>query len=59
MILIDQVQTHMDEGDNAWNVEAAVHRTRPVMLTALPTVLTMIPLARSVYYGAGFHHYRG
>ena len=31
MILIDQVQTQMDEGHDAWNVEAAVHRTRPVV----------------------------
>jgi multidrug efflux pump subunit AcrB len=32
-------------------LEAAVHRTRPVMLTAAATVLAMIPLARSVFWG--------
>jgi multidrug efflux pump subunit AcrB len=32
-------------------VEAAVHRTRPVALTAAATVLAMIPLARSVFWG--------
>ena len=32
-------------------VEAAVHRTRPVVLTAAATVLAMIPLTRSVFWG--------
>ena len=32
-------------------LEAAVHRTRPVALTAAATVLAMIPLARSVFWG--------
>ena len=32
-------------------VEAAVHRTRPVVLTAAATVLAMIPLSRSVFWG--------
>ena len=53
VILIDQVQTEMDEGRDAWNavVDAAVHRTRPVVLTAAATVLAMIPLTRSVFWG--------
>jgi multidrug efflux pump subunit AcrB len=53
VILIDQVQTEIAEGRDAWNavVEAAVHRTRPVMLTAAATVLAMFPLTRSVFWG--------
>jgi multidrug efflux pump subunit AcrB len=53
VILIDQIQTEMDAGADPWTavVEAAVHRTRPVALTAAATVLAMIPLTRSVFWG--------
>lgn len=53
VILIDQVQTELSEGHDPWTsvVEAAVHRTRPVLLTAAATVLAMIPLSRSVFWG--------
>jgi multidrug efflux pump len=53
VILIDQVQTEMAQGHDTWSsvVEAAVHRTRPVLLTAAATVLAMIPLSRSVFWG--------
>ncbi|MGZ8230406.1 MAG: efflux RND transporter permease subunit [Burkholderiales bacterium] len=53
VILVDQVQTEMDQGRDPWNavLEAAVHRTRPVVLTAAATVLAMVPLARSVFWG--------
>ena len=53
VILIDQVQTEIAEGRDPWNavVDAAVHRTRPVALTAAATVLAMIPLTRSVFWG--------
>jgi multidrug efflux pump subunit AcrB len=53
VILIDQVQTEIAEGHDAWTavVLAAVHRTRPVLLTAAATVLAMIPLSRSVFWG--------
>ena len=53
VILIDQVQAEMHAGADPWTavVEAAVHRTRPVMLTAAATVLAMIPLTRSVFWG--------
>ncbi len=53
VILIDQVQTEMAEGHDPWTavVNAAVHRTRPVLLTAAATVLAMIPLSRSVFWG--------
>jgi multidrug efflux pump subunit AcrB len=53
VILIDQIQAEVAEGLDPWNavVEAAVHRTRPVVLTATATVLAMIPLTRSVFWG--------
>jgi len=53
VILVDQVQTEMDQGRDAWNavLEAAVRRTRPVVLTAAATVLAMIPLTRSIFWG--------
>ena len=53
VILIDQVQTEMAAGRDPWNavLDAAVHRTRPVVLTALATVLAMVPLTRSVFWG--------
>ena len=53
VILVDQVQSEMALGLDPWNavLEAAVHRTRPVMLTAAATVLAMVPLARSVFWG--------
>jgi multidrug efflux pump len=53
VILIDQVQIEIAEGRDPWNavLDAAIHRTRPVMLTALATVLAMIPLTRSVFWG--------
>jgi len=53
VILIDQVQTEIAEGHDQWSavVNAAVHRTRPVLLTAAATVLAMIPLSRSVFWG--------
>jgi len=53
VILIDQIRSEMELGLDAWGavVEAAVHRTRPVALTAAATVLAMIPLTRSVFWG--------
>src|SRR5208337_4549244 len=53
VILVDQVQAEMAEGRDPWNavLDAAVHRTRPVSLTAAATVLAMIPLTRSVFWG--------
>jgi multidrug efflux pump subunit AcrB len=53
VILIDQVQTEIAEGRDPWNavLDAAIHRARPVVLTALATVLAMIPLTRSVFWG--------
>jgi multidrug efflux pump subunit AcrB len=53
VILVDQVREEMEHGLAPWKavVEAAVHRTRPVMLTAAATVLAMVPLTRSIFWG--------
>jgi multidrug efflux pump subunit AcrB len=53
VILIDQVKQEIASGLDPWSavVDAAVHRTRPVVLTATATVLAMIPLTRSVFWG--------
>jgi len=53
VILVDQVRLEMAEGRDPWNavLEAAVHRTRPVVLTAAATALAMIPLTRSIFWG--------
>ena len=53
VILIDQIQIETASGRDPWSavVEAAVMRARPVMLTATATVLAMVPLTRSVFWG--------
>jgi multidrug efflux pump subunit AcrB len=53
VILIDQVQAETASGRDPWNavVEAAVQRARPVVLTAAATVLAMVPLTGSVFWG--------
>lgn len=53
VILIDQIQIEIAEGRDPWDavLDAAIHRARPVMLTALATVLAMVPLTRSVFWG--------
>lgn len=53
VILIDQVQAETASGRDPWSavVEAAVQRARPVVLTAAATVLAMVPLTSSVFWG--------
>jgi multidrug efflux pump subunit AcrB len=53
VILVDQIREEMELGLDPWNavLEAAVHRTRPVVLTALATGLAMIPLTGSIFWG--------
>jgi multidrug efflux pump subunit AcrB len=53
VILVDQVQIEMAAGHDVRSsvIEAAVHRTRPVVLTAAATVLAMVQLSRSVFWG--------
>lgn len=53
VILVDQVRIEIAAGRDGWSavVEAAVQRARPVVLTAAATVLAMVPLTRSVFWG--------
>jgi multidrug efflux pump len=53
VILIDQIEHHIKDGMAPWNavIESAVHRFRPIILTAAAAVLAMIPLSRSVFWG--------
>ncbi|PNG25010.1 efflux RND transporter permease subunit [Methylocella silvestris] len=53
VILIDQIETERAQGRDIWNavIEAALSRFRPIMLTAISTVLGMIPIAPTVFWG--------
>ncbi|MEB2344631.1 MAG: efflux RND transporter permease subunit [Deltaproteobacteria bacterium] len=53
VILIDQIETERAAGGNVHDavVAAASSRVRPILLTALSTVLAMIPIAFTVFWG--------
>ena len=53
VILIDQIETERVQGREIWDavVEATLSRFRPIMLTAISTVLGMIPIAPTVFWG--------
>src|SRR5262245_54382587 len=53
VILIDQVEAVRSQGVEIWNavIEAATSRFRPIMLTAISTVLGMIPIAPTIFWG--------
>ena len=53
VILIDQIQKHLADGENQWDaiVDSAVLRFRPIMLTAAAAILGMLPLMRSTFWG--------
>jgi len=53
VILLDQIERNIASGIHPWQaiIEAAVRRSRPLVLTAGTAVLAMIPLARSVFWG--------
>ena len=53
VILVDQIEQGIGAGQDRFNaiVDATVHRFRPIVLTALASVLAMIPLSRSVFFG--------
>jgi multidrug efflux pump subunit AcrB len=54
VILIDQIEAERNAGKGVWDavVEASVSRFRPIMLTALSTILGMIPIAPTVFWGS-------
>ena len=53
VILVDQIEQDIRAGHPQWNaiVDATVRRFRPIVLTALASVLAMIPLSRSNFWG--------
>ena len=53
VILIEQIETERAQGRDVWDavVEATVSRFRPIMLTAISTVLGFIPIAPTVFWG--------
>ena len=53
VILIDQIEAERAEGKEIWDavIEAAMSRFRPIMLTAVSTVLGMIPIAPTIFWG--------
>ncbi|SDJ59004.1 efflux RND transporter permease subunit [Pseudomonas indica] len=53
VILVDQIEQDIEAGLDRWHaiIEATVRRFRPIVLTALASVLAMIPLSRSIFFG--------
>jgi multidrug efflux pump subunit AcrB len=53
VILIGQIESERRQGRSAFDavVEAGTARFRPIMLTAISTVLGMIPIAPTVFWG--------
>ena len=53
IILIEQIEAERAQGREMWDavVEGAVSRFRPIMLTAISTVLGFIPIAPTVFWG--------
>ena len=53
VILIEQIEIERREGRNDWDavVQASMSRFRPIVLTAISTVLGMIPIAVTIFWG--------
>ncbi|MCX5495856.1 efflux RND transporter permease subunit [Kaistia dalseonensis] len=53
VILLEQIETERRNGLKPWDavVEATVSRFRPIILTAISTVLGMIPIAFTIFWG--------
>ena len=53
VILLDQIETERTAGKEVWEavLVASSSRVRPIMLTAVSTVLAMIPIAFTVFWG--------
>ncbi|HEV3493042.1 MAG TPA: efflux RND transporter permease subunit, partial [Reyranella sp.] len=53
VLLIEQIETERTQKEHAWDavVEATLSRFRPIMLTAISTVLGFIPIAADVFWG--------
>jgi multidrug efflux pump subunit AcrB len=53
VILIEQIEVERTAGKPVWDavIEASMSRFRPIMLTAVSTVLGLIPIAFTVFWG--------
>ena len=53
VILIGQIDAERAQGKSVWDavVQASTSRFRPIMLTAVSTVLGMIPIAPTIFWG--------
>jgi multidrug efflux pump subunit AcrB len=53
VILIEQIDFELAQGLDVWNavIEAALSRLRPIMLTAISTILGLIPIAVTIFWG--------
>ncbi|MGY2046664.1 efflux RND transporter permease subunit [Methylobacterium sp. JK268] len=53
VILLTQIEACRDEGDPVWTavINASLSRARPILLTAGSTVLGMLPIAPTVFWG--------
>ncbi|MGU9980779.1 efflux RND transporter permease subunit [Phreatobacter sp. HK31-P] len=53
VILVQQIDENEAAGLSLYDaiIEATVHRSRPVVLTAMAAILAMLPLARSLFWG--------
>ena len=53
VILIEQIEIERREGRPPWEavVEASLSRFRPIVLTAISTVLGLIPIAVTIFWG--------
>lgn len=53
VILIDQIELERAQGVATWDaiLDAAMHRLRPIVLTAAAAILAMIPLSRNIFWG--------
>jgi multidrug efflux pump subunit AcrB len=53
VILVVQIEDLRRDGWDAWDavVEATMHRTRPILLTAAAASLALIPISREVFWG--------
>ena len=52
VVLIDQIRQHLAEGAHPWDavVDSAIMRSRPIMLTAATTILSMLPMMPNPFW---------
>jgi multidrug efflux pump subunit AcrB len=53
VILVDQIESNIASGQHAHDavLDAAIHRFRPIVLTAAAAILGMLPIALDVFWG--------